>query len=69
MKKKIVSLLLVSAMVLTMVGCGNSSDSSTADESTAAATEDKTSNDAESVANAEDLADQDYDTSYEPKER
>ena len=67
MKKKIVSLLLVSAMVATMVGCGNSGSSSSSDESTKTASSDKKAGDEESVANAADLADKDYDTSYEPK--
>ena len=67
MKKKIVSLLLVSAMVATMVGCGNSSSSSSTDESTKTTSSDKKASDDESVANAADLADKDYDTSYEPK--
>ena len=65
MKKKIVSLLLVSAMVLTMVGCGGSSSDSASDESTAKT--EGTASDAETVANAADLADKDYDTSYEPQ--
>lgn len=57
MKKKIVSLLLVAAMVLAMVGCG-SKDAESGDSKDSKETE---------VANAKALADQDFDTSYEPK--
>lgn len=63
MKKKIVSMLLVAAMVLTMVGCGGGSD----DASSEGGSEGGAAGESE-VANAEVLADQDFDTSYEPKE-
>lgn len=45
MKNKIISVLLVAAMVVTMVGCGNSGDSSnsTSDKESASATEDASS--------------------------
>lgn len=60
MKKKIVSLLLVAAMVLAMVGCG-SKDAESGDSKDSKAAEET------EVANAKALADQDFDTSYEPK--
>ena len=60
MKKRIISLLLIAVMVLGMVGCG-SSEESTED----AATEEAAAEETE-VANAKALADQSYDTSYEP---
>ena len=63
MKKKIVSMLLVAAMVLTMVGCGGGSD----DASSEGGSEGGAAGESE-VANAKALADQDFDTSYEPKE-
>lgn len=60
MKKRIVSMLLVAAMVLTMVGCGSGSDDSSSEGTDSSAG-------TEEVANAEALADQSFDTSYEPK--
>lgn len=60
MKKKIVSLLLIAAMVLTMVGCG-SADDGASDDSKESKTEET------EVANSKALADQEFDTSYEPK--
>ncbi len=61
MKKRIISLLLIAVMVLGMVGCSNSSEGEAEGEATeeaAAETE---------VANAKALADQSFDTSYEPQ--
>lgn len=60
MKKRIISLLLIAVMVLGMVGCGSSSEEPAED----AAVEEAT--DTTAVANAKALADQDFDTSYQP---
>ena len=65
MKRKIVSLLLVAAMVLAMVGCGSKSSDESADSGEEAKTEE--SADQTEVANAKALADQSFDTSYQPK--
>lgn len=59
MKKRLVSLLLIAVMVLGMVGCG-SKEESTDDAATEEAAETE-------VANAKALADQSFDTSYEPE--
>jgi len=59
MKKRIISLLLIAVMVLGMVGCGSSSEEPAED----AAVEEEASTE---VANAKALADQNFDTSYEP---
>ena len=62
MKKKIVSLLLVAAMVLAMVGCGSKDDGKSDSKS-----DNKKTEEAQEAANAKALADQDFDTTYEPK--
>lgn len=62
MKKKIVSLLLVAAMVLAMAGCGSKDAESGSED----AKDSKASEETE-VANSKALADQEFDTSYEPK--
>lgn len=60
MKKRIISLLLIAVMVLGMVACGSSEE-----PAEDAAVEDEAADTTE-VANAKALADQNFDTSYEP---
>ena len=79
MKKRIVSLLMAGAMAATLVGCGGgtSSTSSKSASSTAQASSSEAASASSSSAketdasktstNATILADQDYDTSYEPQ--
>lgn len=62
MKKKIVSTLLVAAMLFTMVGCGSKES-----EDKKSSGSEKAKTEETEVANAKALADQDYDTNYEPK--
>lgn len=62
MKKKVVSLLMVMAMVLAMVGCGSKGDEASSSDSKG-----KTEGTKEEAANAKALADQNFDTNYEPK--
>ncbi|BDF35333.1 substrate-binding domain-containing protein [Extibacter muris] len=62
MKKRIISLLLVAAMVLAMAGCGSKDEGKSDSKS-----EEKKTEDTQEAANAKALADQDFDTSYEPK--
>lgn len=61
MKKRLVSILLVGAMVFAMAGCGGNSSEGNSEESK------DTSTGSTEVANAAELADKNYDTSYEPK--
>ena len=74
MKRKLVSLLLVGAMVLAMVGCSNggSSDSGSGDDAGSADTKTEEpaadeGNTATETADTSGLADKDYDTGYQPK--
>lgn len=76
MKRKIVSLLLVGAMVFGMVGCSSGGSDSSSDSSSDAQTEEPAGDDAAATdegntktetADASGLADKDYDTSYQPK--
>lgn len=80
MKKKLVGIVIAATMVLSMVGCGAKQEAAPAAEAPAseAAVEEEAPEEeapaaetavvgSNEVANAAALADQDYDTSYEPK--
>lgn len=68
MKKKVVSVLMAAAMVLTMAGCGSKGEETAAPADDSAKTEEtaEKAEGAEGAPNAEALADQNFDTSYEP---
>lgn len=67
MKKRILSVLLAAAMVLSMAACGSADDKGGGDASTDAKTEDKAEEKPEADVKSDALADKSFDTSYEPK--